>query len=186
MTDGTPEQTSALVRRARSGDRDAFAALIEQCRDGVYAQLLIRTGDAGRSSELAHEAFVTAWQRLDSLAKPASFRSWVTGIGLNLARRRRKQATGLESAPPVAAPDLDGADALARQERDEAVRRALVELPENYRDVLVMHYYERRKGREIGRELGISEGAVHMTLLRARKALARKLKAFAPEGGTEP
>jgi RNA polymerase sigma factor (sigma-70 family) len=70
---------------------------------------------------------------------------------------------------------------MANGERLEAVRRAVAELPENYRAALVLHYFEKRKGRAIGAELGVSEGAVHMLLLRARKALAEKLKDFAPD-----
>ena len=177
----SPDDTQALVLRARSGDREAYAALVARFENGVFGHMLSVTGDAERSAELTQEALTTAYFTLDRLQKPASFRAWVIGIGLNLARRKRREVASPELLGAAAEKRQEGAEAMARREKIAAVRRAIAELPENYRDALLLHYFDKQRGRQIGEELGISEGAVHMTLLRARRALAEKLKAFAPE-----
>ncbi len=180
MTDG-PEDTQALVLRARSGDKLAFELLVSRYEHGVYIHMLSKTGDPERSQEVTQDAFITAYTTLARLEKPASFRSWVIGIALNLSRRRKKEVANLDLLEASAEKRESGALAAITNEKVDAVRRAIAELPENYRDALLMHYFDKQRGKEIGQELGVSEGAVHMILLRARKALAEKLQAFAPE-----
>jgi RNA polymerase sigma-70 factor (ECF subfamily) len=143
--------------------------------------MLSKTGDPERSQEVTQDAFITAYTTLGRLEKPASFRSWVIGIALNLSRRRRKEVANLDLLEASAEKRESGASAAITNEKVDAVRRAIAELPENYRDALLMHYFDKQRGKAIGQELGVSEGAVHMILLRARKALAEKLQAFAPE-----
>jgi RNA polymerase sigma-70 factor (ECF subfamily) len=172
--------TSELVLKARKGDRDAFAALMDRYQEGVYGHMLARTRDPQRAQEVTQDAFTTAYTTLARLEKPASFRSWVIGIALNFARRRRKEIDNPDLMD--AAPDdrEGGLEALAGSERVQAIREAIEDLPDNYRTALMMHYFDKQRGRAIGQELGVSEGAVHMILLRARKALAEKLKDFEP------
>jgi RNA polymerase sigma-70 factor, ECF subfamily len=174
-------ETTELVQRACADDRQAFAALVDRYESGVYSHLLTRTRDPGRAQEATQDAFVTALTRLPHLEKPASFRSWVIGIGINLLRRRKKEIADNDLLTGARDKRLTGLAQLADQERLDAVRAAIADLPENYRTALQMHYFDRQRGRVIGNELGVSEGAVHMILLRARKALAEKLKAFDPE-----
>lgn len=180
MQEGPDAQVVQLVQQAREGDRDAFAQLMARFEQGVFGQLLARCGDPGRAQEIAQDAFITAFTTLHRLEKPASFRSWVIGIGINLLRRRKREIANIDLLHGATDGSEEGLAAMATAERTNAVRRALQELPENYRTVLMLHYFDRVKGRAIGEELGISEGAVHMMLLRARKALAEKLKEFAP------
>jgi RNA polymerase sigma-70 factor (ECF subfamily) len=172
--------TAALVHRARAGDREAFAALMERYQDGVFGHLLARCGDPRRAAEIAQDAFITAFTTLNRIEKPASFRSWVIGIGLNLLRRRTREVANSDLLLGARDGRDEGLSALANGERLAAVRKALDQLPENYRAVLTLHYFDKQRGRAIGEELGLSEGAVHMMMLRARKALAERLKDFAP------
>jgi RNA polymerase sigma-70 factor (ECF subfamily) len=181
MSDGSQPQTSALVKSARSGDKDAFTVLVTRYQEGIYGYILGRCRDPERSQEVVQDAFITAYTTLEKLEKPESFRSWVIGIALNLLRRRKKEIANIDLLEGAHDKRETGLQGMANQETLEAVRSAIEELPENYRTALQMHYFDKQRGRVIGEELGVSEGAVHMILLRARKALAEKLKAFAPE-----
>ncbi|MCC6464579.1 MAG: sigma-70 family RNA polymerase sigma factor [Planctomycetes bacterium] len=181
MGDESQDDTHALVLRARSGDRAAFAVLVNRYQQGVYAHLLGRTRDPERSQEVTQQAFITAFTTLERLEKPGSFRAWVIGIALNYARRRKKEVANLELLQGAPETREAGLQAMAAGERVDAVRSAIQDLPENYRTALLMHYFDKQRGKVIGEALGVSEGAVHMILLRARKALAEKLKAFEPE-----
>jgi RNA polymerase sigma-70 factor, ECF subfamily len=180
MQEASQPDVTSLVLQARAGDREAFAALMARYEQGVFGHLLARCGDPGRAQEAAQSAFVTAFTTLDRLEKPASFRAWVIGIGINMLRRRRKEIPNNDLLHNQVDGRDEGLEAMAREERTGAVRRALDELPENYRNVLMLHYFDKMKGRAIGTEMGISEGAVHMMLLRARKALAERLKDYGP------
>jgi RNA polymerase sigma-70 factor, ECF subfamily len=175
------QETAELVRLASNGDRDAFGALMERYQEGVYGLLLTRTGDPVRAQEATQDAFITALTTIGRLEKPASFRSWVIGIGINLLRRRKKEIANIDLLACAEEKRDSGLGELADRERLHAVRDAIEDLPENYRTALTMHYFDKQRGRAIGKELGVSEGAVHMVLLRARKALAEKLKAFDPQ-----
>lgn len=180
MPDGSLVETSALVQRARSGERDAFTDLVNRYQEGIYAYILGRCRDPEKAQEVVQDAFITAYTTLDKLEKAASFRSWVIGIALNLLRRRRKEIANIDLLAGAHDSRESGLDGMATSETLHAVRSAIDELPENYRTALQMHYFDKQRGRAIGDELGVSEGAVHMILLRARKALAEKLKDFAP------
>jgi RNA polymerase sigma-70 factor (ECF subfamily) len=181
MSDGSLEETSALVVSARSGDKDAFTVLVNRYQEGIYGYILGRCRDPEKAQEVVQDAFITAYTTLYKLEKTGSFRSWVIGISLNLLRRRKKEIANLDLLEGAQEDRQAGLEHLASVETLQAVRSAIEELPENYRTALQMHYFDKQRGRMIGKELGVSEGAVHMILLRARKALAEKLKAFAPD-----
>ena len=181
MSDGSQRETSTLVVSARSGDKEAFTVLVNRYEEGIYAYILTRCRDPEKAQEVVQDAFITAYTTLDKLEKTGSFRSWVIGIALNLLRRRKKEIANLDLLEGATENRQAGLTDLANRETLDAVRVAIEELPENYRTALQMHYFDKQRGRVIGNELGVSEGAVHMILLRARKALAEKLKAFAPE-----
>lgn len=174
------ETDEQLVLRTRRGDRVAFESLVARHQNSVYAQMLGRTADPERSQELTQEAFITAYTTINNLEKPGSFKSWVIGIGLNLARRRKREVADIDLLEGAKDRRRSGVIELEHVERIEAVREAVADLPENYRTALMMHYFDGARGKAIGDAIGCSEGAVHMILLRARKALAQKLKAFAP------
>lgn len=180
MSDGSQRETSTLVISARSGDKDAFTVLVNRYQEGIYAYILGRCRDPEKAQEVVQDAFITAYTTLEKLEKEGSFRSWVIGIALNLLRRRKKEIANLDLLQGAQDGRDAGLEEMANAETLLAVRQAIEELPENYRTALYMHYFDKQRGRAIGNELGVSEGAVHMILLRARKALAEKLKAFAP------
>jgi RNA polymerase sigma-70 factor, ECF subfamily len=180
MSDGSQLETSVLVKHARSGDKSAFTILVNRYQEGIYAYIVSRCRDPEKAQEVVQDGFITAYTTLDKLEKPESFRSWVIGIALNLLRRRKKEIANIDLLAGAQDGRESGMHGMASREQLEAVRSAIEELPENYRTALQLHYFDKQRGKVIGSELGVSEGAVHMILLRARKALAEKLKDFDP------
>ena len=181
MDSGSQAETTDLVFCARAGDKDAFTELVKRYQDGIYAYMLGRLADPQKAQEVTQDAFTTAYTTLHRLEKPGSFRSWVIGIAHNLARRRKKEIADVDLLEGAGDKTEEGLNRLETKEKIDAVRQAIAELPENYRIALMLHYFDKQRGRQIGEALGVSEGAVHMILLRARKALAEKLKAYAPD-----
>ena len=162
-----------LVERSRRRDADAFGALVTRHQQLVFGVALARCHDPMLAEDVAQEAFVTAWRDLDRLRDVDRVGPWVAGIARNLAasavrtRARRDQAPVQPAGDDVPSPE----DAALEREDKELLHRALAEIPEAYRETLVLHYLESRSVAQIADALGISEDVVKQRLSRGRRAL---------------
>src|SRR5262245_11938190 len=95
------ERDDALVRAARGGSKDAFAALVMRHRPLLLALCLRALGDRDLAEDAAQEATLQALLGLDGLRSPERFGSWLAGIGLNVChrwlRQRRNEAWSWEA-----------------------------------------------------------------------------------------
>lgn len=177
-----------LVRLAREGDKEAFAALLARHRGMLVALCRRALGDDGLAEDAAQEAALEAMLGLDRLRRPERFGAWLGGIGLNVCRRwRREQAregwslaavTGGRSVP-------DGTPAEAAEAADAArrVRRAVGRLPAGQRAAVALFYLAGLAHREVAAALGIGVGAVKTRLHKGRAALRDELAAWWKEDG---
>lgn len=164
-----------LVARSRRRDAQAFGALVERHQQLVFGVALARCHDVGLAEDVAQEAFVTAWRDLGRLREGDRVGTWVAGIARNLAasttRTRSRQQRILEGEPlgdDVATTPED--QTIAREDR-ELLARALAEVPDSHREVLVLHYLQGESVAAIASALGIREDLVKQRLSRGRKAL---------------
>lgn len=115
MSDGNEIEDAHLVEQARTGDRDmrqaAFAILITRYEGFVRGMLYRLSGNSADADELAQEAFITAWLKLNSLQTPAAFRGWLKQLAyrqfLHSYRRRQveqKYAETVSREPVVEMP----------------------------------------------------------------------------------
>src|SRR5215203_4840911 len=126
-----PVADAVLVRRARGGDRDAFAALVARHHATLVACCRRMVGEHARDA--AQDAVLTAMLSLDRLRRPESFGAWLVGIGLNACRailRDRHAAPLRDDLAP------DPADLVARREVSALVRAAIAELPPGQREAV--------------------------------------------------
>ena len=192
------EDDRAAVRRARDGDESAYAELLARHRDRVFSFLLRLLGSSQDAEDVAQEAFVKAFSRLDSYDPARPFISWLFGIAHHAAldhlRARRPAALSLDDpdgAPDPAdpGPDVPGAhgprgagsdaEAAAGAALDAAlIERLLAALPPLYREPLLLRYKEELDIPEISRVLSLPEGTVKVRLFRGRDMLKRKLEAY--------
>ena len=179
------EDDRAAVRRARDGDESAYAELLARHRDRVFSFLLRLLGSSQDAEDVAQEAFVKAFSRLDSYDPARPFISWLFGIAHHAAldhlRARRPAALSLDDpdgAPDPADPGPD-AEAAAGAALDAAlIERLLAALPPLYREPLLLRYKEELDIPEISRVLSLPEGTVKVRLFRGRDMLKRKLEAY--------
>ena len=167
-----------LMRRIASGERAAFAALMERHLSRALALAERVTGNRGDAEELVQEAMLKVWTQAERFRPEAGrFRAWFNRIVVNLCidRRRRPASLPLEAAGEPA----DGApDALTRAiaaESSRSLRAALAELPERQRLALVLCYWDGQSNQEAAATLGTSVGAIETLLVRARRQLKSKL-----------
>lgn len=164
-----------LVEAARSGDRAAFARLYELYAPVVHGLLLTRV-DRTEADDLTQEVFVRAMRSISSLREPGAFGPWLCTMARNEAtrtlRRRFRAALRLVGLAGVARPEAAGAD--ARLEAED-VLRAIRELPEAYRETLVLRLAEGLTGPEIAERTGMTHGSVRVNLTRGMKMLRESL-----------
>jgi RNA polymerase sigma-70 factor (ECF subfamily) len=158
-----------------AGDEAAFRVLYRRHAPTVYRFTLRLTGgDVAEAEDLMQETWLSASRGLARFEWKSAFRTWLMGIALNqfreLARKKGRRIATVEGEWEVPAA---GADLGHRLD----LERALQLLPPGFRTVLVLHDVEGFTHREIGEQLGITDGACKSQLHEARRAMRRLLNA---------
>jgi RNA polymerase sigma-70 factor (ECF subfamily) len=175
------------VRRASTGDRDAFAALVDRYWGAIRAWLTGLTGHIHLAEDLTQEAFLKAWVALPGLAAAEVFRVWLYRIARNeyLAALRRPQTASTDGLsddhsdhpdPPDPAPDP--AAAAIEHEEEAALRIAIGKLPVMYREAYLLWTHESLAYPEIARVLDVTEETARWRVCEARRRLTRILEKF--------
>ncbi|MBN1477068.1 sigma-70 family RNA polymerase sigma factor [Candidatus Sumerlaeota bacterium] len=190
-------QTSdeALVRRVLEGDSKAFESLIERHFGVVYAVALARLRDPDQAEDLAQEVFLRVHLHLGQFDPRHRFGAWVARIARNLAidwLRRGQRASRLVPLVPLEGaaaeapnPREKGArETMASDEEARALRRAILDLPAELREVVLLHFSEDLTQSEIAERLGLHQATVSRQLKRAlamlRGALEPTLRGVGP------
>ena len=191
----TREEELRVVERVRSGDADAFEALVLEHQKKVYNLALRMVGSEEDAKDMAQEAFIRAYSSLDSFRGDSKFSVWLYRLTSNvcidfLRSRGRKQTVSLtvededEDPAELEIPDerFSPEKALEKRELRESVSRGLETLSPEYRQILLLREISGMSYEEIGKALDLEEGTVKSRIFRARKELC----AFLSEGGNIP
>jgi RNA polymerase sigma-70 factor (ECF subfamily) len=180
MTDGE------LVNEVRAGNGDAFGELVDRHQGAVYRAALAALGNAADAEDIAQEALVLAYRRIDQFRGDASVRTWMVSIAwrLCLSRRRRvwwrtakyaageAELTGLRAVTPSPHARLETGEFM------EHVRRHIKELPPKLRDALLLAAAGDLTQDEIAAALKIPAATFRGRVRDARLRLKAKLKAL--------
>ena len=175
-----------LLRRAQSGDPEAFERLMEPLEQLVWRVCWHYTGDREASSDCGQEAMIRIWRNLANYRGDCALESWVYRIAANccmdwLRKKKRDRSVSME---PLAEQGFDPADeapgteeqAVAKDER-QRLREAVALLPDDQREALVLTQLERVSYEETAKVLGVSEGTVKSRVNRAKARLKEILSA---------
>ena len=178
----------AFVAKARSGDRDAFRALVERHSRGLFRLAFRMTGNQQDAEDVVQESFLRAYKQLDKFDDRASFGTWlyriVTNCSLDLVRARKRRSEHIAPAEdldydpmqdlPAHNPSPERA-ALSGELR-ERVEEAMQELSETERVAFVLRHYEGMRIEEVSRILECQPGAAKHSVFRAVQKLRRALE----------
>lgn len=179
------EEISVLVEQARGGHCAAFEKIVSRYQGLISGMLFSATGDFHRSEDLAQETFLIAWNRLGELKNAENPAPWLCTIAKNLAHRSFRKKSESPAANPEffeenlqqkESSDSDPAREMLRKEQSELVWSAIGEIPESYRETLVLYYRSGQSVKEIAVATDSSIEAVNQRLLRARKSLKSRLE----------
>jgi len=178
-----------LVRLMRGGDRDAFAELYHRRQVNVYRFALQMSGKPELAEDVTQEVFMVLMRGVAVYDEArGTVNAFLLGIARNHVLRRLKQERYF-----IAAEDNDGVKAtavsghlttVARNETIESVRKAILSLPEHYREVIVLCELQEMSYSETARVLGCAIGTIRSRLHRARAMLLEKLNPARDENAT--
>jgi RNA polymerase sigma-70 factor (ECF subfamily) len=174
-------QDRESLRRARLGDRSAFAALVERHYPLLLACCRRALADAELARDAAQQATLSAMLGLDRLRDDERFGPWLIGIGLNLCRAllrdRARHASSLElllDDGRMVESRATGPDPELHAEAGDVevrVREAIADLPAGQRDAIALFYIAGLTHAEIAEQLGTAPGAIKTRLYKARHSL---------------
>jgi RNA polymerase sigma-70 factor (ECF subfamily) len=163
------------MAQVRDGEIGGLGALFERHHRRLYAFFLRLTGRAPASEDLVQEVFVRMLKYRRSFRAQAAFLPWMFKLARNVAadhfgRAARERLTG-EEPEESASPEPLPPEELERAESWRALRAALLRLPLDKREVLVLSRFGDLRYDQIAALLGTSEGAVKVRVHRALKQL---------------
>ena len=166
---------------ARQGDKAAFGKLVEAYQTPVYNLAYRMLNNAGEAEEAAQEAFIRAYTRLDSYDPAHKFSTWMLSITSNycidIIRKRRVLLLSIDEPlpphPALMSDNSKGPEAqVVMNQQQEMVQALLSELPEDYRETVVLRYWYDLSYEEIAEMMDTTVSAIKSRLFRARRLLA--------------
>lgn len=184
-----PDPDPGLVLRAQEGDREALKALLEEVAPAVRQWAYAHTGDTDAASDLSQDVLVLLLRKISSYRGEARFLSWVYSVTRNQALERLRRRGGrnkkmdrfkAEIGDGIS-PANEGEARVDRKRLGNLVRAFATELPQRQREVFQMAELQGLTSPEIGAILHLSPGAVRAALLKARRALRKRILENHPE-----
>ena len=177
-----------LVRLSKDQDMLAYEELVARHRDKIYARAFSMMRNEEEALDISQEAWVKGWRRLIQFHGQASFATWMTRITINLCldllrKKKRQRAESIEKLDE----DLGGVErqmdvieinptaGLERAELRARIDKALEQLSEAHRTVIVMHEFQELEYKEIAKRMECSIGTVMSRLFYARRRMASLL-----------
>lgn len=173
-------QEVELVSQIKAGNSAAFASLIEEYQKKVYSVAYGIVRNPEDAMDIAQETFIRVWDRIGTWRGDAALSTWICRVASNLALdflRKNKRVVPVEDIEygrDVVQPSVE-ADVLNAEAKTE-LDRAVSQLPEEYRQLVVLRHTGDMSYQDMADLLGLSLSQVKNRLLRARQMLRERLK----------
>ncbi|MDA8137761.1 MAG: sigma-70 family RNA polymerase sigma factor [Desulfobacteraceae bacterium] len=175
-------EENRLINKILDGDAQAFAVLVHRYQRPVFNLMLRMTRSQEDATDLTQEAFLRAYERLESFRPSGRFFPWLYAIGMNLAvdhLRKHKHAaldvaldrSGGESE---AVPE-DSVDIMLERLDAGRLPELMARLPPDYREALLLRFREGLAMKEVGTALGITTSGAKMRIQRGLRRLRQML-----------
>jgi RNA polymerase sigma-70 factor (ECF subfamily) len=175
-----------LVRQTLAGQTEAYAELVRRWTGRVMALCHARLRRADAAEDLAQEALLRGFRALATLAEPEKFGAWLCGIAvracLDWLKARQRTQIPFSALAPDGNPDqflgsqqATADDALEHAEELQQLMAEVEALPDEFREVVMLYYYEDVTYRDLAQLLGVSTATINARLTRARALLRERL-----------
>ncbi len=166
-----------IIQEVLDGNQDRYAELVERYFKGLIIHCERIVGDRDDAEDIAQEAFIKAYERLNSFdAKRARFSTWLYKIATNKALdhlRKNKRKFNVEDVERLAESTMP---LYMEEEEREAVRKAVLELvPPEYRQIVEAYYWQGKSYQQIAKEMDKPVNTIGTWMHRAKLQLKEKL-----------
>ncbi|QDT38440.1 RNA polymerase sigma factor [Stratiformator vulcanicus] len=176
-----------LIKETLDGHGEAFGHLVERHQDRVFNVLVRFLGSIDDARDVTQDAFIHAYQKLDTFRGKSAFSTWLHRIAMNAAisrcRKRRLESGSIDAAresagiePVDQRSDTFPSHSLEMAERRELVWKAIDELSDEFRAVIVLKEIDGLKYDEIAEVVEVPIGTVRSRIHRGRAELREKLR----------
>lgn len=169
------------VRQAQTGDRQAFAALVDRYWGRIYRWLHSLTHNAHVAEDLTQDVFLKAWAALPGLQEPATFRPWLFCIARNglINLRRGPRGAPVQHLPEsISSVQPDPAEEAIVQEGRALLKAACDRLPVLFRGAFLLWTQEDMAYPEIAQALEVTEETARWRVCKARQFLLKELEVY--------
>lgn len=193
MEDSSGSAEARFIERLRRRDERAFNELIEAYEQRVYGLVFRMLGRHDEAEDMAQEVFVQVFKAIEQFRGDSKLGTWIYRIAINLCKNRSKylsrrhsgsqeelepaaERAALSSAKGVTAGESSGPDQILQgHQTEQIVKRCILELDDDFREVLILRDVEDLSYEEIMEITGLAEGTVKSRLHRARAMLKSKV-----------
>lgn len=182
-----------FIERLQSGEADAFDVLVTRYSADIYALLFRLTENAEEAGDLTQETFLSALKAIKKFRGEADLKTWLFRIAVNESRnrfrwwKRRNRHNTISFDAPIGETEVPLSESFSsdlpnpeentlRHEREQVLKKALLELPDVFRETIILCDIEGLSYEEIAQTLEINIGTVKSRIARGRDELRRKLK----------
>jgi RNA polymerase sigma-70 factor, ECF subfamily len=168
-----PGDETGLIQQAQSGDKDAFASLIERYWDRLYRWLHHLTRDVHSAEDLTQETFMKAFAALKSFRAGSNFRAWLFRIGHNNFVNQRRSMRHNKQSLPLEIEEGSGGpvEETLTKEAMQLLHEAVAKLPIDFRSALLLRAEKGLSFREVAEIMGITEQTARWRVFKARQKL---------------
>lgn len=171
-------EDEADVDRVLAGDVPAFEQIVRRWQVPLINLANRFFRDRGRAEDMAQEAFLKVYRSLPTWRREAAFSTWLFALATNLYRSELKRHPVVHipfETLPEPADDRVTDEAQGEQQR-RVLHRAIDNLPQKYREALILFYFHDMNVAVAAASLGLPEGTFKARLSRGREMLKRKLQ----------
>ncbi len=186
---------SDFIEKLKARDDEAFETLVARYSGDIFSLMYRMTENADEASDLTQDTFLRALRSIGSFRGDAKLKTWLFRIAINESRnrfrwwKRRKQqftisldslvgSTDVLVSETIPDPGTSPEDDVLGRERESALRTALIDLPEAFREAVILCDIEGLTYEETATAINVGLGTVKSRISRGREELRRKLKDF--------
>ncbi len=162
-----------LVQQAKFGDKDALSQIVKQYYNDVYLFLYRRLGDSYSAEDITQEVFLKFTQSLQQYKEKDKLKNYLLSIAINCSndyyRKSKREVLSEEVEMSEEALSVDS-------DMRDFIKSALMQLPDEQRNVVILRYYHDMKIKEISHVINCSQSTVKSRLYRGEKQLKEILK----------
>lgn len=166
----------SIIKQVLNGDKEAFALLVDNYKDMIFTLCLNLLKNREQAEEVAQDVFVKAFSNLGKFKQKSKFSTWIYRIAYNecISHLRKKSPLLLNIEEFYQRQEYTESEdlyELTKEKRQGHLIKALSELPEDDRSIVMFHYFDDLSIVEIAEITGLSKSNVKIKLFRTRKKL---------------